>query len=136
MKKFTLILIVSILAFSFSSCRKEKDTTATVLIVDSDNNPKAGVYVRVYCPSTTCNEAGTTMDDYTDRDAITGADGKVTFNYTESFQLGQAGFVVLDVAVYLTEKDKDDYTNIQTTGVIKIEEEQANEQTIVCQTCP
>ena len=134
MKKFTLVIIVSILAFSFSSCRKELDTTATVIILDSSNNPKAGVYVRVYCPDATCS--GGTLGANVNRTAITGADGKVTFNYTEDFQLGQAGFAVLDVAVYLTEADQDAYTNTQTTGVIKIEEEQENEQTIICQTCP
>jgi hypothetical protein len=136
MKKFTLALFVTILAFSFSSCRKEKDTIATVLIVDSSNNPKAGVFVRVYCPDATCNKAGSTLGDNTNRTATTGANGKITFNYTEDFQLGQAGFAVLDVAVYLTEIDMEKYQNTQTTGVIKIEEEVVNEQTIVCQTCP
>ena len=134
MKKFTLALIATILAFSFSSCRKEKDTIATVLIVDSANTPKAGVFVRVFCPTSTCS--GGTLGDNTNRTAITGANGKVTFNYTEDFQLGQAGFAVLDVAVYLTEAAMDAYTPTETTGVIKIEEEQENEQTIICQTCP
>ena len=134
MKKFTLALIVTILAFSFSSCRKEKDTTATVLIVDASNNPKAGVFVRVFCPDVTCKDG--VLGDNTNRTATTGANGKVSFNYTEDFQLGQAGFAVLDVAVYLTELDMEDYTNTQTTGVIKIEEEQGNDQTIICQTCP
>jgi hypothetical protein len=134
MKKFTLVLIVTILAFSFSSCRKEKDTVATVLIVDSANNPKAGVFVRVYCPDATCS--GGTLGDNTNRTATTGANGKVTFNYTEDFQLGQAGFAVLDVAVYLTEAAMDAYSPTETTGVIKIEEEVENEQTIICQSCP
>jgi len=134
MKKFTLALFVTILTFSFSSCRKEKDTIATVLIVDSANNPKAGVFVRVYCPDATCS--GGTLGDNTNRTARTGADGKVTFNYTEDFQLGQAGFAVLDVAVYLTEAAMDAYSPTETTGVIKIEEEQENDQTIICQTCP
>ena len=134
MKKFTLALIVTILAFTFSSCRKEKDTTATVLIVDSNNSPRAGVYVRVFCPDATCS--GGSLNANINRNSVTGADGKVTFDYTEDFQLGQAGFAVLDVAVYLTESDMDAYTNTQTTGVIKIEEEIANEQTIICQSCP
>ena len=134
MKKFILVLLVTILAFSFSSCRKEKDTIATVLIVDSANNPKAGVFVRVYCPDATCS--GGTLGDNTNRTATTGADGKITFNYTEDFQLGQAGFAVLDVAVYLTEAAMDAYSPTETTGVIKIEEEVENEQTIICQSCP
>ena len=136
MKKFTLALLVTILAFSFSSCRKEKDTIATVLIVDSANNPKAGVFVRVYCPDATCDKAGSTLGENTNRTATTGADGKITFNYTEDFQLGQAGFAVLDVAVYLTEAAMDAYSPTETTGVIKIEEEVENEQTIICQSCP
>lgn len=134
MKKFTLALFVTIIAFSLTSCRKEKDTTATVQIVDATNNPKAGVFVRVFCPDATCDSG--VLGDNTNRTATTGANGKVNFNYTEDFQLGQAGFAVLDVAVYLTELDMENYTNTQTTGVIKIEEEQDNEQVIICQTCP
>ena len=133
MKQITLTLLITILAFSFSSCRKEKDTTATVVIVDAAQQPVAGVTERVYCPDGTCNKPGSTLNEGMDRTAVTNSSGKATFNYTEEYKLGQAGFAVLDVEVHMTALTSG---TPEATGVIKIEEEQENEQTIICQTCP
>ncbi|MEN8929519.1 MAG: hypothetical protein ABF242_08365 [Flavobacteriales bacterium] len=133
MKKFSLAILVTLLAFSFSSCRKEKDTIANVTVVDADNNPVVGAFVRVFCPDATCADG--VLGANTNRTAVTGTNGKVTFNYTDDFQLGQAGFAVLDIVVYNSQAAMDAYTPIETNGVIKIEEEQTNDQTIICQTC-
>lgn len=130
MKKFTLLLVLTI--FSLSSCKKEKETIGIVTVTDFASNPKAGVYVRVYCPNSTCNNIGSTISDNTNRTGITDSDGKVSFNYTDDFKTGQAGFAVLDIVVYRTEADMIAYTNEITTGIIKIEEEQTNEQPVTC----
>lgn len=132
MRKITLALIIAVIGLSFSSCRKEKDTTATVLIVNASQQPVSGVVVRVYCPDATCTSG--TLNEDMDRNDVTGSNGKVSFNYTEAYKLGQAGFAVLDVAVYKSAADMA-ADNPETTGVIKIEEEQGNDQTIICQTC-
>ncbi len=129
MRQILPILFVALIAISFYSCRKEKDTTATVIVVNSFQEPVAGVSVRVYCPTATC--ANGSLNEDMDREDITNSSGKVKFNYTEDYQLGQAGFAVLDVEVTQIGSVSPD-----ATGVIKIEEEQENEQTIVCQTCP
>jgi hypothetical protein len=129
MKQIFSILLVTLVAISFYSCRKEKDTTATVIVVNSAQEPVAGVSVRVYCPSSTC--ATGSLNENMDREEVTNSSGKVKFNYTEDYQLGQAGFAVLDVEVTQVGS-----TSPDATGVIKIEEEKENEQTIVCQTCP
>ena len=131
MKHIFLTFLVAIFAFSVSSCRKEKDTTATVTIVDAAQQPVAGVTVRLYCPDATCT--GGNLDEDMDRTATTNSSGKATFNYTEQYRLGQAGFAVLDVEVHLTAATGG---TPEATGVIKIEEEVENEQTIICQTCP
>lgn len=134
MKQITFAsLLILLVAFSFSSCRKEKDTTATVIVVDAAQQPVAGVTVRVYCPDGTCDSSGGqgSLNEDMDREDITGSNGKVKFNYTEQYKLGQAGFAVLDVEVRQTAGS----ASPDATGVIKIEEEQENEQTIICQTC-
>ncbi len=123
-------LLIVLMALSFYSCRKEKDTTATIIVVNAAQQPVSGVTVRVYCPDATCNQ-GTTSDDM-DRKDVTGSNGKVKFNYTEQYKLGQAGFAVLDVEV----RQSAGSATPDATGVVKIEEEQENEQTIICQTCP
>ena len=130
MKQITFTSLLALLiTFSFFSCRKEKDTTATVIVVDAAQNPVAGATVRVYCPDATC--AGGALNEDMDREDVTGSNGKVKFNYTEQYKLGQAGFAVLDVEVRQTAGS----ATPDATGVIKIEEEQENEQTIICQTC-
>ena len=127
-------LLIAMMALSFYSCRKEKDTTATITVVNAAQKPVPGATVRIYCPAGTCSRAdgqGELNADM-DRSDVTGADGKVKLNYTEQYKLGQAGFAVLDVEVRLSAGS----ATADATGVIKIEEEQENEQTIVCQTCP
>jgi hypothetical protein len=123
-------LLLVLIALSFYSCRKEKDTTATITVVNAAGENVAGVTVRVYCPDATCNR-GVKNDDM-DRTDVTGNNGKVKFDYTEQYQLGQAGFAVLDIEVRQTASS----LSADATGVVKIEEEQQNEQTIICQTCP
>ena len=130
MKQIFFILAISLLTFSTNSCRKEKDTIGTVIVVNAAQEPVSGVTVRVYCPEGTCGNGA--LNEGMDRTDVTNSSGKVTFNYTEQYQLGQAGFAVLDVEVRITAGN----TNpADATGVIKIEEEKENEQTIICQTC-
>jgi len=97
MKQILSILLVTLVAISFYSCRKELDTTATVIVVNSAQEPVAGVSVRVYCPTSTC--ANGSLNEDMDRVDVTNSSGKVKFNYTEDYKLGQAGFAVLDVEV-------------------------------------
>jgi len=127
MKKLLIGILFFTLIIGTNSCRKEKDTNAIVLVVDAADKPVVGATVHLYCPISTCNKDEGTLSESMDVTGTTGADGKVHFNFNEQYKLGQAGFAVLDVDVTMG-------TNT-ASGVIKIEEEIDNEQTIVCQTC-
>lgn len=118
MKKLLFVVMVSGLLFS---CRKEKDTNANVTVVNANEQPVAGADVRLYVS----NASGPVRDGI-DVTETTNSSGVATFNFNDLYELGQAGFAVLDV----------DINSGQATGIIKIEEETDNEQTIVCQTCP
>ena len=56
------------------------------------------------------------------------------FNYTEAYKLGQAGFAVLDVEVFLTEAaleariSNPSGATPEASGVVKIEEEVVNQK--------
>ena len=126
MKKIILGTLLFTLAIGVNSCRKEKDTNAIVTVLNSADLPVANAEVHLYCPATTCTSG--ILSESMDVIGTTGLDGKVTFNFTEQYKLGQAGFAVLDVEITSG-------TNT-ASGVIKIEEEVDNEQTIICQTCP
>ena len=142
MRNLLIASFLILLTVSITGCRKEKETTATIFVVNAAGEPVPNVFVRVYCPDATCNKAGSTLDESMDRNDKTGSNGKAKFNYTEAFRLGQAGFAVLDVEVFLTEADLNARianpagATPEASGVVKIEEEVENEQTIVCQTCP
>ena len=58
-----------------------------------------------------------------DTTQVTNAAGSVSFNFSEYYKQGQAGFAVLDI-----EATKGSLTGI---GIIKIEEEMTNEQTVI-----
>lgn len=142
MRNLLIASFLILLTISVPGCRKEKETTATIIVVNAAGEAVPNVFVRVYCPDATCNKSGSTLDESMDRDDKTGSNGKAKFNYTEAYKLGQAGFAVLDVEVFLTEAALDarilnpSGATPEASGVVKIEEEVENEQTIVCQTCP
>jgi hypothetical protein len=142
MRNLLIASFLILLTISVPGCRKEKETTATIIVVNAAGEAVPNVFVRVYCPDATCNKSGSTLDESMDRNDETGSNGKAKFNYTEAYKLGQAGFAVLDVEVFLTEAaleariSNPSGATPEASGVVKIEEEVENEQTIVCQTCP
>ena len=125
MKKIALGTLIFVFSIGLNSCRKEKDTNAIVTVLKANDEPVIGAEVHLFCPIATCQDG--TLSESMNVIATTGTDGKATFNFNEQYQLGQAGFAVLDVEV-TSGTD-------MATGVIKIEEEVDNEQTIVCQSC-
>ena len=120
MKKLLVIILGLALVAGFGSCRKEKDTNAIITVVDGSENPVPGVAVRLYIQS-----ASGPVREGIDVTETTNASGVASFNFNDLYELGQAGFAVLDI----------DVKNGASTGIIKIEEETDNEQTVVCQTC-
>jgi len=99
-----------------SSCYKEKETTAVITVLDAANAPVPGAEVKLYYKYAS-DSLGT--DLRLDKTAATDASGKANFNYTDEFKSGQAGLSVLDIEV-----------DGAILGIIKIEEEKQNEETV------
>ena len=124
MKKSHLIrsaaVIVTLLATTVS-CNKVDETIATIEVRNSFGSPVAGATVRLYAVgSTDTDNIGEIRFDTTQ---VTNGSGKVSFNFSDFYKRGQAGFAVLDIAA---EKG-----SLIGEGFIKIEEEKTNEEIVV-----
>jgi len=121
MKKITLIGTLFLFFVIISSCVKKEDTIAKIEIRDENNDVVEQAMVVLYGTST-CNCPSQVAVSDT---AYTNAAGIATFNYNEIYQLGQAGVAVLDINAYKA--------NRFGQGIIKIEAEVTNEETIIIQ---
>ncbi len=118
----SLLLIVTL---SFNGCRKEEPTIAEITVVDTAGNVVEDAMVRLY-PEPSINPHPSIIIDDTLKTTL---DGKATFDYTESFNLGQAGFAVLDIEVVLPGADGED--SLSGAGIIKIQPETFNEEEVI-----
>lgn len=113
--------VALITATVLCSCRREDDTLARILVVDSEGKAVENAMVRMY--------ATPTLDSYNalihDDTLYTNADGHVIFNYTDYYNLGQAGFAVLDI---MCRKDDE---MLFGEGQIKVIEEETSEATVI-----
>lgn len=117
---FLSLLTVSSLLIA-TSCRKKKDTIANIFVKDATNQPVEGCKVILKGVSTTNNPVSVTLYDT----AYSDADGIATFNFNEEYQLGQAGVAVLNIDAKKN--------GLKGTGIIKVEEEVTNEETVFIQ---
>jgi hypothetical protein len=116
---FTVALSAALLLV-FAGCKKDPDTIATVIVLNEDGMVVPGATVRLFSnPSETPPPPNELRFDTT---AVTNGTGKATFNFTEFYKKGQAGFAVLDI-----EASKG---NLFGSGIIKIEEKKTNEELI------
>jgi len=111
----TLAIILS------GACVKKEDTIAKIEVRDESNQLVEQAMVVLHGTST-CNCPSQVVVYDT---AYTNAAGIATFNYNEIYQLGQAGVAVLDIEAYKG--------NRQGQGIIKIEAEKVNEETVIIQ---
>jgi hypothetical protein len=121
--KTTILVIAAGILFAFTtySCRKEKPTVAKIHVVDTMGEPVNNAMVRLYGTSTISPPRAIVLDDT----LYTKSDGSVIFDYSDNFNLGQAGFTVLDIEVVA-----EAYSGV---GIIKIEPEKTNEETVILQ---
>lgn len=113
-----LILLGSL---AFTGCNEIEDTVAVVYVQNSLGAPVQGAEVRLFAVGSVDQTfIGELRFDTTQ---VTNAAGSVSFNFSEYYKQGQAGFAVLDI-----EATKGSLNGI---GIIKIEEEMTNEQTVI-----
>lgn len=104
-----------------NGCKKDKETIATITIVNDDGEVVPGATVRLFSnPSENPPPPNALRFDTTQ---VTNGTGKVTFDFTEFYKKGQAGFAVLDIEAFKG--------SLNGEGIIKIEEETTSEETIV-----
>ncbi|MFM7566029.1 MAG: hypothetical protein ACKO4K_04730 [Flavobacteriales bacterium] len=104
-----------------TGCVKKEDTIAKIEVRDENNQLVEQAMVVLHGTST-CNCPSQVVVYDT---AYTNAAGIATFNYNEIYQLGQAGVAVLDIEAYKG--------NRQGQGIIKIEAEKVNEESVIIQ---
>jgi len=120
MKKFIVLVVVAASALTLGSCRKKKDTIANIYVLNS-GEPQQNAMVILYGTNT----AGTPQQVAVFDTAYTNVSGMASFNYNDIYQLGQAGVAVLDI--------KAQKQNMIGQGIIKIEAEKINEETVFIQ---
>lgn len=121
MKKFIVLVVVAASVLTLGSCRKKKDTIANIYVLNSTNEPQQNAMVILYGTNT----AGTPQQVAVFDTAYTNVSGMASFNYNDIYQLGQAGVAVLDI--------KAQKQNMIGQGIIKIEAEKINEETVFIQ---
>jgi hypothetical protein len=105
-----------------TSCRKKADTLANIYVRDESNAVVEGAMVVLYGTNTQ-NPPVQLVAVYDT--AFTNVAGMASFNYNDIYQLGQAGVAVLDIKAQLLNKIGQ--------GIIKIEPEKVNEETVFIQ---
>jgi len=118
-KVFQVGLLAISIAMVGYACRKTKETIATITVKDKDGVLIQNASVRLW----TIGTQDPPGDPRFDTTVVTNASGKASFNFTDYFKAGQAGFAVLDV-----EASKGP---LYGKGLIRIEEEKTNEETII-----
>jgi len=121
MKKIILLLTIGLFAITFTSCRKKGDTIANIYVKDETNANVSGAMVILYGTNTGNTPQVVAVFDT----AYTNSTGLASFNYNDIYQLGQAGVAVLDI--------KAQKLNKIGQGIIKIEAETINEETVYIQ---
>jgi len=126
---FLLFVIIGL-----NSCRKEQPTTATISVIDTAGNIVEFANVRLFGTPTLDEEGNkvnsNALDTIWEQVIVTDFEGKAFFDYTEKFNLGQAGYAVLDIEVFLLNSAGDEDSLIGN-GIIKVEPENANEETVI-----
>lgn len=112
-------LFFSISVFTFMGCRKKKDTSAEITVRSAGGAAVANAQVVLY---PTGSQQGSVINDAIYDTAYTNLEGVATFHFNDVYQLGQAGVVVLNIRA----KSGSDVGE----GIIKIEEEVKNEETV------
>lgn len=126
MKKVLFILLAIIVAQTFTSCRKKKDTIAHIFVRDEAGNPVEDATVILY-GTPTGPPVGQEYEGFVNlKDTVqTNSSGLAVFNLSDVYQSGQAGVAILDIEAFKFNRSGD--------GIIKIEPETISEQSVIIQ---
>lgn len=94
---YRLFIYVSLFISSnlFWSCYKQEKTIAIITVLDNNtNSPLENVNVRLFYD----NFNGTNVP-IIDEEKTTSSNGSATFDFSDNYQDGQAGFAVLDIEI-------------------------------------
>jgi hypothetical protein len=120
-KNYIYALLVALVGtIGLTGCYEVEETIANVIVLNELGAPVQGATVRLYA-------FGSVDQDFVgeprfDTTAVSNAAGMVTFNFSDYYVAGQAGFAVLDI-----EASK---AALYGTGLIKIEEQTLSEATV------
>jgi len=114
-------IFAGLMVVAISGCKKDQQTIATITVVNSDGEAVPGASVRLYAVSS--ETPPPPQDVRFDTTQVTNGTGKVSFDFTDYYQEGQAGFAVLDISAKKG--------SLEGEGIIKIEEMKTNEETVV-----
>jgi hypothetical protein len=128
MKKVLFIVVALIVAQTFTSCRKKKETIANIYVLDEFSNPVKDATVVLFGTSTGdpfgSNDGMPGLNTVQDT-VLTNCSGLAVFNLSKLYQAGQAGVAILDIKAFKLSKYGD--------GLIKIEPETTSEETVIIQ---
>ena len=120
MSKRYLILLAAVIGFILSSCFKVEPTIATITVLNEANVPVPGAEVWLY----NYGDGGSQQNSPRfDTIQFTNGSGKTSFDFSDFYEAGQSGFVVLNVRA-----DKNGQIG-QT--IINIEEQKTTEESVV-----
>lgn len=122
-KKIYILYLIGLVIFGFG-CNKVEPTTATIFVRDANKVAVSGVVVTVY-PSSTDSIIQLNKDSVNLwKSAVTGGDGKVNFDYSSIYKLGQGGGAVLSINA---KKGLGPGDTLEGTSFIVLTPEKANE---------
>jgi len=117
---FFAVGAILLAVLSTPSCRKEKDTTVQVMVTDDAGYALNNAMVRLYPDPSISPPNAIVIDDT----LFTDSDGTVIFDYSDNYNLGQAGFAVLNVEVRVD-------TTLYGEGMVKVEAEEHNSTHVI-----
>lgn len=127
MKNIAFISSLLLVFILVASCGQEKeDTLALITVKDANNKIVSGVTVILEGESTTNQSADVVLRDTVKSDLY----GVATFDYTERYKLGQAGFAVLNIRA---EAKDGSGAILKGEGTIKIEPQEVNTEAVYIQ---
>lgn len=129
LSKLAKLTVISLFAFAclfISACKKDKPTTVLITVTDIKGNRVQSAYVRLFGLSSGDTTASSASKEIRfDTDGSTNTNGQIEFDLSDATKPGQAGFVNLNIKVTKVDQGGE--------GLIRVEEHQKNEKTIIIQ---